>query len=85
VGEILRPSGMSRDRHSLFGKPGIDPLRLGVEVRLLAARKNDASALLGQRFSDRAADASAGAGDQRNAAIQAKSVGPRAARGFGHG
>jgi hypothetical protein len=50
-----------------------------VEVRLLPAREDDLGALLSERFGDRAADAPARPGDQRNSSGQVESG------AFGHG
>ena len=83
--KVLGPAGVGGDGEGLLWKLRIDPSRLNVEVGLLAARQDDLSALLGQRLRNRTADAPAGARDDSDATINAKSVGLRAAGGFGHG
>jgi hypothetical protein len=89
VPEILHLAGMRGDRHGPFRKSRIDPLRLDIEVCLLAAGKDHLSALLGQRLGNGAADAATPAGDERDPPVEAESISSTAMGldfgGFWHG
>jgi len=49
---------------------GVDPLRLGVEVRLLAARQHHLGAPGDERVGDRATDSATCSGDDRDAVFE---------------
>ena len=61
--EVFGPAGVGGDGDRLLRVPGVDALGFGVEVPLLAARKNDARPVLGEDAGDRAADPPAGPRD----------------------
>src|SRR5207248_8574394 len=77
--ELFLAPRMSGDRLGTAREAGVDSSRLDVEAFLLAARKHDLGALFRQRLGDRAADATAGSGHERDAPGQ---VAP-GARGHG--
>ena len=68
--QLLRPAGVGGDRGRLLRVLGIDPLGFDVEVRLLAAGQHHLGSVLGQDLGDRAPDAPAGPGHQRDSPRQ---------------
>ena len=64
--QVVLLAAVGGDRHGLLRVQGVDPLCFSVEVRLLAAREDDLGSMLGEDLGDRASDATAGSGHQRD-------------------
>src|SRR5207248_159843 len=64
--QVVAAAGVGGDRHGLIRVQGVASLCFSVEVRLLAAREDDLGSMLGEDLGDRASDATAGSGHQRD-------------------
>src|SRR2546426_285338 len=64
--QLLGAAGMGRDRGRLVGVLRVDPLGFDVEVRLLPARQHDLGPVFGEDLRDRAPDAAACSGHERD-------------------